>query len=341
MINNKSNNSSFLNSLYDKIEKQTVKRLTKKKAKKEYKKQNRSFWTETLDWINAIVFAVFVVLLINQFLFQFFVIPSPSMLETLQIKDRVSVSKITYGIELWPEGPKIFDKRVPLRDEIITFYNPQYQKRSAFFNIISKILYMGTFSLVNIDRNEDGSIRESLLVKRTAGVAGDTITFRNGQAFIRPSALFEYQNEADFRQENSYVLAPHTTIKPDTYKAYRSMGFLEGLHSKGFDRLSFPKRYESDYKSLNQSDFFTDYYEYSKNYYLGQHIADPSDFEVRSHLRQMQIGIYVPEDHVLPLGDNRDNSSDGRYFGPVPVNRINGYVATIIWPLNRIGNPDK
>ena len=65
-------------------------------------------------------------------------------------------------------------------------------------------------------------------------------------------------------------------------------------------------------------------------------MADPTNDEARSEWAKLNVGMYVPDGYVLPLGDNRDNSSDGRYFGPVPVDTINGYVSTIIWPLNRI-----
>ena len=46
----------------------------------------------------------------------------------------------------------------------------------------------------------------------------------------------------------------------------------------------------------------------------------------------------VPSGYVLPLGDNRDNSHDGRYFGPVPEGTINGRVVGRFWPLNRISS---
>ena len=148
-----------MDAFFDAVQNWTERYLTKRKAKKQAKKdRKRTLWTEILDWLDAIVFAVVVVLLINQFLFQFFIIPSPSMLNTLLVGDRVMVSKLTYGIELYPEGPKILNSRQPDRDEIITFYNPQYESKGPVFSLLSTVLYMGTFSLVNIDVDENGTI---------------------------------------------------------------------------------------------------------------------------------------------------------------------------------------
>jgi len=46
----------------------------------------------------------------------------------------------------------------------------------------------------------------------------------------------------------------------------------------------------------------------------------------------------VPEGHIFAMGDNRANSRDSRFFGPVPYENIEGEAFLIFWPLDRIGS---
>ncbi len=46
--------------------------------------------------------------------------------------------------------------------------------------------------------------------------------------------------------------------------------------------------------------------------------------------------ITVPDDEIFVMGDNRENSSDGRQFGPVPVDSVVGRAFMVMWPPARI-----
>ena len=45
----------------------------------------------------------------------------------------------------------------------------------------------------------------------------------------------------------------------------------------------------------------------------------------------------VPEGQVWVMGDNRTNSSDSRYFGPVDASTVSGHVVFRYWPFDRFG----
>lgn len=47
--------------------------------------------------------------------------------------------------------------------------------------------------------------------------------------------------------------------------------------------------------------------------------------------------VTVPADTYFAMGDNRDNSCDSRFWGPVPRENIKGKAWFIHWPLSKIG----
>jgi signal peptidase I len=78
------------------------------------KKVNWSFWKSRkkknsvwIEWLDALIFAVIAVTLINIFLFQNYKIPTPSMEKSLLVGDHLYVSKVAYGPRL-PNTPLTF-----------------------------------------------------------------------------------------------------------------------------------------------------------------------------------------------------------------------------------------
>lgn len=51
--------------------------------------------------------------------------------------------------------------------------------------------------------------------------------------------------------------------------------------------------------------------------------------------------LYVPENTVFAMGDNRTQSMDCRKFGCIPLEKIESKVWIRIWPLNLFGKVDK
>lgn len=47
--------------------------------------------------------------------------------------------------------------------------------------------------------------------------------------------------------------------------------------------------------------------------------------------------IIVPRGHYFFMGDNRGDSDDSRYWGPVPRSQIIGHAVATYWPPGRIG----
>jgi signal peptidase I len=106
-----------------------------------------------IEWVGIVVVALLAAFLIKTFLIQAFYIPSPSMVPTLQVRDRVLVNKLSYDLH-------------PIhRGDIVVFKRPPGEGAS------------------------DPTIKD--LIKRVIGLPGDVLEARNGQVYVNDHPLRE------------------------------------------------------------------------------------------------------------------------------------------------------
>ena len=174
-----------------------------------------------IEWVAVVVGALAVALLIKAFLLQAFYIPSESMTDTLNVDDRVLVSKLSYRIGDVDRG------------DIIVFEKPPAAP---------------------------GSITD--FIKRVVALPGETITFVDGDVFIDGQLLNEPYLDSDTRANAGTIVSEGCTNTPAA------------------DRCT------------------------------------------------------LAEGWYFVLGDNRDNSTDSRSFGPIEQDAIIGRAFLKVWPLS-------
>lgn len=136
----------------------------KKKKKKIVRKKH---WVQ--DWFEAILFAFVVAMIIRNYTFQNFKIPSGSMESTLLVGDYLVANKLKY----------FFTE--PEREDIVTFRytaDPEEpEPRDRFVRLIPPIYWnKDTFFFTYYERKN--------VVKRVIGLPGDTVQLINKRVYI-------------------------------------------------------------------------------------------------------------------------------------------------------------
>ncbi|MDR0732035.1 MAG: signal peptidase I [Treponema sp.] len=316
--------------VFDRIQALTESFLTRRRRIRRKKREKQKAKNPVLDWIEAFIWAAGWVLLLNQYLFQAYQIPSGSMIDTLLIGDHIFVNKFIYGPELLPGFVKLPSPVKPKRNDIIVFENPAYIGRGTVFDVAQRVIYMLTFSLVDIDRDEKGDPRVHFLIKRAAGVAGDRFVIERGEMKILFAGEDRWVWERDYVADRGWDHRLSRLITAEEYPAQEAIGKIEAYRNLGREApQAFVLAAGSSWSSLG------DTYAFDRAWLETLRGAQPQDSRYRALLARLNQGWYVPEGRVLPLGDNRDNSRDGRSFGPVLINKVIGRGSFIYWPLWR------
>ena len=195
-----------------------------------------------LDWVDAILFAVVVVTLINVFWFQSFKIPSSSMESSLYTGDHLFVSKLTYGARLpmtpltipfthntigrgesYPTSVQWKYKRLPgirkvRRGDYVVFGFPNGDtvlSKAPVEDYYTMVRYMGRENAINafgpvIVRPMD---KKDHYVKRCVALPGDTLEVRDGLVWVNgeqqtvwPGVQLSYQVVTTGRELNPKIV---------------------------------------------------------------------------------------------------------------------------------------
>lgn len=184
-----------------KVDKEWEKYIEQKKNDSSKKRafSPKRFFREILSWIDALVQAVFMVLLLNIFIVQLYEIPSESMVPEFLIKDRVVVFKTL-------SGPKFPLSEIGLpyvkkytRGDIVVFRNPHYSndRKSEVKTFLSQLVYMCTLTKVNLNVEADGNPKADPLVKRVCGEPGEQLMMQDGILYSRRKGDNEFKAVAD------------------------------------------------------------------------------------------------------------------------------------------------
>jgi signal peptidase I len=207
------------------------------------------------EYVEAILVAVVLALLIRHFVVQAFKIPSGSMKPTLLVGDHLLVNKFIYRF------------RSPNREDIVVFKFPQDQKTD--------------------------------FIKRVIALPGEEVSLRDGRLFINGTEVED----------------KHAVYEPGS--------------RSGKERNLEPFRVPASGDVIRLDSGRPELFRYVIAHELGDRGAIVNG---RLLIDGREAKTYkVQDDYLFVMGDNRDNSYDSRFWGPVNVKDLVGKAMIIYW----------
>ncbi len=276
------------------------------------------------EWIDSIVFAVVAATLIRWLFFEAFVIPTPSMENSLLVGDYLFVSKMHYGTRT-PKTPL----QIPLTHQHIWMTRvPSYldwiqlpQFRLPGFSEVKR----GDAVVFNLPVEHPGQVAKysrSLpdlhphpidlrvnYIKRCVAVAGDKLEIKEGQVYIN-----DQPQENPERMESEYFVATTTSVNEE--RVFKANGVTEPA-------MRYVETYNDTIPDNDQSGYIV---------YTTAAIAEKlKTYDFVTSVQMLNTPVTYKDHLIYPgasVGWNKDN------FGPVVLPKKG---ATVLLTPDNIG----
>ena len=230
-------------------------------------------------------------------------IPSGSMLPTLKIGDFLFVNKMRYSFRMpFTEG-EIFRYDDPKRGDIVTFIPPDKAIQEEIIDSDQNIVIRKPNQIPII-----GNLFAKRFVKRVVGMPGDELRITQKKMKTTSGDYVEY-TYIEYREKGS-----------NEFKTYNPTPIPNGKELKDMDNT----------RAIGKALFLESKRDFHHFVLEGYH--DASYGFIR---RNCPDSICViPEGHYMVMGDNRDDSSDSRFWGLVKREDILGKAFIIYFSIN-------
>lgn len=256
-------------------------------------KVKKTFTQELVSWGKTLLWAVIVVMFINGAILASFVVPTGSMEDTVMPGDFLFVNKFIYG----PSTPQI----IPFINQPLPFYKFPGFKDPKQGDVIV-FIFPG-------EQNEVKPSKFEYYLKRCVASAGDTIQVINKRLFVN-------RKEFSLPEHGKYDIAV-----PELYATFPG-GNLWTKDNYGPIRI--PK--EGDVIKLTPANIMEwRIFIMREGHDVG---TDGMNIYIDNKVTKQYV---VKRDYCWGMGDNRDHSSDSRFWGFIPYDNVVGTPLFVYW----------
>jgi signal peptidase I len=131
-----------------------------------------------LENIEAVALAFIIAAVVRSFIFDNYVVPTGSMIPTIETGDRLIGFKMLYGSKIPFTGRNLPPIRDPEYGDVVVFLSPFYERPGLAVRIFGPAVYALSLGFITIDT------QPKYFVKRCIGLPGDEVEIKKREVYI-------------------------------------------------------------------------------------------------------------------------------------------------------------